>query len=69
MDVDFDGDVDTRRSTIDFVFSLFGGPISWRSCLQPIMTLSMIEVEYIGVTKAAKEALWLRGLALEIGLA
>ena len=33
VDADFGGDVDTRRSTIDFVFSLFGGPVSWRSCL------------------------------------
>ena len=31
IDADFDGDVDTRRSTIDFIFSLFGGLISWRS--------------------------------------
>ena len=31
VDVDFDRDVDTRYSTTDFVFSLYGGPISWRS--------------------------------------
>ena len=41
----------------------------WRSCLQSITALSTTEVEYIGITEAAKEALWLKGLALEMGLA
>ncbi|XP_073112261.1 secreted RxLR effector protein 161-like [Elaeis guineensis] len=68
VDADFDGDMDIRWSMIDFVFSLFGGPVSWRSYLQPIMALSMNEVEYIGVTKVVKEALWLKGLALEMDL-
>ena len=36
--------------------------------MQPITTLSTTEVEYIGITEAAKEALWLKGLALEMGL-
>ena len=54
---------------IGFIFSLFGGPISWILCFQPIMALSMTEVEYIGVTEEVKEALWLKGLVLEMGLA
>ena len=57
VDADFDGDVDTRQSTIDFVFSMFGGPVAWRSCLQPITALSITEAEYIDVTKVAKEVL------------
>ena len=60
VDVDFGGDVDTPQSMIGFVFSLFGVFISWRSYLQPIMILSTTEVEYIDVTVAAKEALWLK---------
>ena len=28
VDADFGGDVDTRRSTTGFIFSLYGGPIS-----------------------------------------
>ena len=68
VDADYRGDVDTRRSTMRFVFSMHGGPISWRSCLQPITALSTTEAEYIGVIEAAKEALWLKGLALEMGL-
>ena len=68
IDTDFGGDVDTHRSTMGFVFSMHGGPISWRSYLQPITALSTIEAEYIEVTEAAKEALWLKGLTLEMGL-
>ena len=68
IDADFGGDVDICCSTTRFVFSMHGGPISWRSCLQPITALSTTETEYIRVTKATKEALWLKGLALELGL-
>ena len=68
MDEDFSGDMDARQSMIDFMFSLFEGPVSWRSCLQPIIALSTTKVEYIGVMEATKEALWLKGLALEMDL-
>lgn len=61
IDADFGGDMDTRRSTTGFIFSLYGGPISWRSSLQPITTLSTIEAEYIGLTEAAKEAILAEG--------
>ena len=37
--------------------------------LAAITTLLTTEVEYIGVTEVAKEALWLKGLALEMDLA
>ena len=53
---------------IDFIFSLFGGPVSWRSCLQPITVLSTTQIEYISIMEVAKEALWLKVLALELGL-
>ena len=68
VDVDFGGDVDTRRSTTGFIFSLYEDPISWRSSLQPITALSTTEVEYIGLTEAAKEEIWLKGLLTEMGL-
>ena len=42
---------------------------SWRSCLQPIMALSTTEAEYIGIIEIVKEALWLKGLTLEMSLA
>lgn len=68
VDADLRKNVDIRRSTTGFVFSLFGGPVSWRLCLQPIMALFTTEAEYIGIIEAAKKALWLKGMMLKMGL-
>ncbi|KAL0423289.1 UNVERIFIED_CONTAM: Retrovirus-related Pol polyprotein from transposon TNT 1-94 [Sesamum radiatum] len=35
--------------------------ICWKSTIQPIVTLSTTEAEYMAVAEAAKEALWLSG--------
>ena len=40
MDANFGREMVTWWSTTGFMFSLFRGPVSWRSCLQPIMALS-----------------------------
>ena len=45
VDVDFADDIDRRKSTIGFVFTLSGTTISWASNLQKIVTLSTIEAE------------------------
>ena len=68
VDASYAGDLDTRRSMTGYVFCLYGGPVSWRSILQPITTLSTTKVEYIGITKATKEALWLRRLVAKMGV-
>lgn len=59
-DADWAGDRSTRRSTTGYVFKLAGGPISWRSKLQPTVALSSTEAEYRAVTEAGQELLWLR---------
>eukprot|EP00253_Pinus_taeda_P018477 PITA_18477 len=56
------GDLDKRRSTSRYVFTLAGGAISWMSKLQNIVALSTIEAEYITASHACKEAIWLKGL-------
>jgi hypothetical protein len=43
VDSDFAGDMDKRRSTSGYVFTLAGGAISWMSKLQNIAALSTIE--------------------------
>ena len=43
-----------------YVFKLAGGPISWRSKLQPTVALSSTEAEYRAITEAGQELLWLR---------
>uniref|UniRef100_A0A2N9G9Z0 Reverse transcriptase Ty1/copia-type domain-containing protein n=1 Tax=Fagus sylvatica TaxID=28930 RepID=A0A2N9G9Z0_FAGSY len=58
----------SRRSTTGYLFTLLGGPICWKSTLQSIVAMSTIEVEYMAVAEAAKEALWLKGLVKVLGL-
>ncbi|MCO5573237.1 hypothetical protein L7F22_027006 [Adiantum nelumboides] len=67
-DSDMAGDVDTRKSTSGYVFTLAGGAVSWCSRVQKIVALSTTEAEYISATEASKEAIWLAQLCSEFGL-
>jgi hypothetical protein len=68
VDSDWAGDVDSRRSTSAYVFTMFGGAISWMSKRQPVVALSTTEAEYMAATHACKEAIWLRRLCSDIGV-
>ena len=59
FDVDWAGDLDQRRSTSGYVFSLFGGAVSWISKIQSVVVVSNIEAEYMAAIHASKEAFWL----------
>lgn len=67
VDSDFVGDLDKRRYTSGYVFTLAGGPISWMLKLQSIVALSTIEAEYVSASHDCKEAVWLKGLLGELG--
>ncbi|KAK3006047.1 hypothetical protein RJ639_017337 [Escallonia herrerae] len=67
MDSDYARDLDSRRSTTGYVLTFYGGQICWKSVLQSTTTLSTTEAEYMALTEAAKEALWLKGLVEELG--
>ena len=67
-DSDYAGDVDTRRSMTGYVFTLGGSVVSWKATLQPTVTLSTTEAEYMALTEAAKEVIWLKGLVSDLGL-
>ena len=45
---------------------LSNGALSWKSKRQPTVALSSTEAEYMAVTDASKEAIWLRRLYEEI---
>ena len=61
---------ESRKSTEGFVFLLAGGAVSWRSKKQSIVATSSCEAEYIALTAAGKEAIWLsRMLAGMLGKA
>lgn len=67
VDFDYAGDLDKRRSTTGYVFTMAGGPVCWRSTLQSTVALSTTEAEYMAVTEAFKEAIWLLGLTKDLG--
>ena len=69
VDFDYAGDLDKRWSTTGYVFTFAGGPISWKSTLQSTVALSTTEAEYMAITEAIKEAIWLQGLLENLGLA
>ena len=65
---DWARDLDQRRSTSGYVFSLFGGRVIWMSKRQSVVALSTTEAEYIAATHASKEAVWLQRLCSSMGL-
>ncbi|KAF0706887.1 hypothetical protein AaE_013900 [Aphanomyces astaci] len=66
-DADWAGDVDTRHSTSGYCFLLNNGIVSWKSHKQRTVALSSTEAEYMGLTEAAQEALWMKALLQELG--
>jgi hypothetical protein len=66
-DSDYAGDLDGRKSTSGYCFSLGRGMISYQSKRQPCVALSTTEAEYMACCSAAREAIWLRGGLSELG--
>ena len=67
-DSDMAGDVDTRKSTYGYIYTLGGGATSWCLRLQQIVALSTTEAGYISTIEASKEAIWSTLLCSELGL-
>ena len=64
---DADGSMaEDRKAISGYAFMINGGAVSWSAKRQQIISLSTTESEYIAATYAAKEALWLRQLILQI---
>ena len=52
----------SKRSTCGYLFTLYGGIISWSTKVQRTIALSSTEAEYMAGTEATREAVWLKGL-------
>jgi hypothetical protein len=64
---DADGSMhEERRAISGYAFLVDGGAVSWSSKKQEVVALSTTEAEYVAVSHAAKEALWLRSLLGEV---
>ncbi|GJX74338.1 retrovirus-related pol polyprotein from transposon TNT 1-94 [Tanacetum coccineum] len=68
VDSDYAKDPDKGRSITGYTFLVQGCVVSCKATLQHVMALSTTEVEYMALTKAVKEAIWLRGLLEELGV-
>ena len=67
-DTDMVGDVDSRKFTSGYLITFSGGTVSWQSMLQKCVALSTTKAEYIAITKASKELLWMKKFLQELGL-
>jgi len=55
-----------RHSMSGFVYFLGMGAVSWSSKRQPIITLSSTESEYVALTHASKDIIWIHKLLTEL---
>ena len=66
-DADWAGDLDSRRSTTGYLFTIGGVPVSWKSKKQATVALSTAEAEYMPISAATQEASWLRRFLANFG--
>jgi len=67
LDSNLGGYFDTKKSTTCYIFTLRGIVVSWKSKLQHRVAFSTTEVEYIAISEAAKEMIWLKNFLNELG--
>ena len=65
-DANWRGDLSTRRSTTGYVFQIQGSTVSWCSKRQACVSRSSTEAEYIALSTACQEGVWLRRLLSDI---
>ena len=64
---DADGASQEHRCTISgYAFLIDGGAVSWSSRKQELITLSTTEAEYVTLTHATKESIWLHNFIGEV---
>nr|GEW78285.1 retrotransposon protein, putative, Ty1-copia subclass [Tanacetum cinerariifolium] len=66
--INYAKDSDKGRSINGYAFLVQGCVVSWKATLQHVVALSTTEAEYMALTEAVKEAIWLRGLLEELGV-
>ena len=62
IDADYAETIDGRRSIDDYAFFLSKDPISWSFKRQDLVIQSSCESEYVALSEADKEAIWLKQL-------
>ena len=62
------GNIDTKKFTSGFLMTFARGAVSWQSKLQKYVALSTTKAEYLVMTEACKETLWMKRFLQELGL-
>lgn len=65
-DADWASDIDKRRSCTGYFFKMSNGAITWGSKRQPTVALSSAETEYMALSSAVQEAVWLKQFGAEL---
>ena len=65
-DADWAGDTNDCKSVSGYHFQLNSCSVSWRSKKQPCVALSTAEAEYIALSAAVQEALWMKQLLIDL---
>lgn len=56
-----------RKSNTGYIVFVCGGAVSWCSKKQSCVALSSTEAEFMALSEAAKEVIWIRRLLIELG--
>ncbi|PHT64736.1 hypothetical protein T459_29161 [Capsicum annuum] len=67
IDADLGRDVDSSKSTSEYIYTIGGTAVSWMSRLQKCVSLLSTEAEYMELTEAGKEMIWLAYYLEELG--
>ena len=67
-DASYGSDEESKRWRSGYVFMSAGAAVSWGSILQDVVALSNTEAEYMAISHALQEGLYLRMLRVEIGV-
>jgi hypothetical protein len=65
-DSDWGADVNTRKSKTGYIIYVAGGPVIWQTKTQKTVALSSCEAEYMAMTEAIQEVLWLKSMLGEL---
>jgi hypothetical protein len=65
-DNDCGGNINDKKSTSRYTFHFLTGIVLWESRKHPIVTLSSTEDEYVAVTSATCQAVWMRRMLKDL---
>jgi hypothetical protein len=67
-DATWASDPHDRHSVSGYVFMLASAAVAWSSHTQKCVSLSSTEAEYVSLSTAAKDAVWLRRMLVDLGV-